>query len=65
MTQHKLNNLWRLNQFAVRLGFTLPLIACSADSFEQIITVRNRTWHRENGSLDWVPMKPLLGNLRT
>jgi hypothetical protein len=65
MTQRELNLLWRLNRLAIRLGWPVPGLGCTADTFEEVIEFRGRTWHRRTGTLKWDPMLPLAGNLRT
>jgi hypothetical protein len=65
MKQSLLNKLWRLNRRAVKFGIPIFGIACSADSFEEVIEVGRWTWHRRTGTLIWLRMIPLAGNLRT
>jgi len=65
MKQNVLNKLWRGNRRAVALGIPILGIACSADSFEEVIEVGRWTWHRRRGTLKWLRMMPLAGNLRT
>lgn len=65
MKQNALNIVWRLNRLAVKHGIPVLGIACSADSFEEVIEVGSRTWHRRTGTMKWLAMKSFAGNLRT
>lgn len=65
MEQHVLDQLWWWNGRAVKLGMPTLGIACSADSFEEIIEVDQWTWHRPTGTRRWLRVRPFLGNLRT
>jgi hypothetical protein len=65
MTQRKLNLLWRLNRLAIRIGWSVPGLGCTNDTFEEVIEFGSRTWHRRTGTMKWVQMLPFAGNLRT
>lgn len=65
MNQLILILLWHRNRIAVARGASLSGVTCVADSFEETITYRGRTWHRAAGALFWREMKPLRGNLPT
>lgn len=65
MIQLILNLLWHLNRIAVARGASLDHVFCVADSFEETITYKGRTWHRATGARAWRRMKPFEGNLPT
>lgn len=65
MNQFTLDLLWHLNRGIIARGFALLGVFCAADSFEETITVRERTWHRATGTRPWQEMRPLRGNLVT
>lgn len=65
MTQRKLNLLWRLNRLAIRIGWPVPGLGCTAGTLEEVIEFGSRAWHPRTGTAKWLPMLPFAGNLRT